>query len=1123
MKTKKQLIDLEHKGNEKHHFKLRPALLSLYMLTFIGGYSQTGQVNLNLKNATVKELFREIEKQTSYRFSYRDIEIDNKGGITISGQGKELKEVLTNELAKQQLSYVVSGNKIIVSTAKKEAVSTKEKKITGKVIDTKGEPVIGATIMEKGTTNGTITDFDGNFTLNVSDNSMIEVSYIGYQSLSVKANSNNLMAITLKEDSELLDEVVVVGYGTQKKVNLSGAISMVKVDENLSSRSITSTSSALNGLVPGLMVQQSSGMAGNDGATLRVRGQGTVNNNSPLIVVDGIPDIDINRIDMNDIESISVLKDASSAASYGSRAANGVILITTKKGKNGKMNIKYSGNFSWAKPSNFYESLSNYPKAMLLSNYAQTNTNTSPSYLEANIDEWLSKGITDPILYPNTDWWDVIFRKGFTHNHNISASGGSEKGNYFLSVGALNQEGLMINNDYKRYSFRANVDQEINKYLKAGLNISGQWSENSYPYSQGLLEYGEKSTWVLAETPAGILPKHPITGEYGGGMTINEKDNNPLANYEQRKNINEKKDFSGIGYIEWTPIKELKFRGDYALTYRNEFTKSWAMPTNLIDFQSNSLAYELIPKSASITNNTKENYKSLINLHAVYNKEIFKEHNLSVNFIYSEEYWHSRSQSSSRSNRFHPNLSEIDAAALDIQKASGNSSAEGLRSVVAKLNYDIKNKYMLQTLIRWDGSSKFSKGNQWGTFPSISAAWRFSEEKFFTRLSPIINNAKLRISYGTTGNNSGVGRYDQKDVYNSYPYTFGSKNFIAEGYAPYKLIDPTFTWESTQMTDIGLDISLFNSKLSFEIDFYNKLTKDMIRPGEISSLLSGFEAPDKNIGKMLNRGFEFYLRYNDNIGNLFYGIGVNYAYNKNKLLKWNERLGRGSIFENYPYQMIYTYKSKGIAQTWEDVNNAPYHGDYLSPGDLIMEDINGDGIITSSDQIAMPNVMRYVPKHDFSFDINAKWKGFDVNILFQGNAGRKNFWIDKFNETIISSTGSALQTMHLNSWSLDNRNALLPRLIGDETNSGGFNQKTSTFWLYSCNYLRLKNIQLGYSIPKNILYPLGVKSLRIYLSTENLLTFTKWPGIDPEKLPNDGFEMPYPLTKTLSFGLNIDF
>ena len=1123
MKTKKQSIDLEHKGNEKHHFKLRLALLSLCMLTFIEGYSQTGQVNLNLKNATVKELFREIEKQTSYRFSYRDIEIDNKGGITISGQGKELKEVLTNELAKQQLSYVVSGNKIIVSTAKKEAVSTKEKKITGKVIDTKGEPVIGATIMEKGTTNGTITDFDGNFTLNVSDNSMIEVSYIGYQSQSIKANPDKLMTITLKEETEMLDEVVVVGYGTQKKINLSGAISMVKVNENLSSRSITSTSSALNGLVPGLIVQQSSGMAGNDGATLRIRGMGTVNNNDPLIVVDGIPDINIDQIDMNDIESISVLKDASSASAYGSRAANGVILITTKKGKSGKANIKYSGNFSWASPSNFYESLSNYPRAMILSNTAQTNSNMTTSYLDTDIDEWLAKGLIDPILYPNTDWWNVIFRSAFTHTHNVSASGGNNNGSYFLSVGALNQEGLMICNDYKRYSFRANLDQKINKYFKVGLNISGQWSEASYPYDNGLLSYGNSATWILTEAPAGILPKHPITGEYGGGMTINEKNNNPLSQYEQRNNIKEQKDFSGIGYIEWSPIKDLKLRADYSLTYRSGFVKSWNIPHNLIDFHSNTIAYEAIAKSAPISNKTNESQKSLINFHVIYNKEIYKGHNLGLNFIYSEEYWHTREQTGSRNNRFHPNLSEIDAATLDMQQAGGNSSAEGLRSVMTKFNYDIKNKYMLQALIRWDASSKFSKGNQWGTFPSISAAWRFSEEKFFNPLNVLVNNGKLRISYGTTGNNAGVGRYDQKDVYNSYPYTFGSENYLAEGYAPYKLIDPSFTWESTKMTDIGLDISLFNNKLSFELDFYNKLTIDMIRPGEISSLLSGYEAPDKNIGKMLNRGFELNMQYNNNIASLFYGISINYAYNKNKLLKWNERLGRGEIFEGYPYQMVYTYKAKGIAQTWEDVNNAPYHSDYLSPGDLIIEDINGDGVISSSDQISMPNTMRYLPKHDFSFDVNAKWNGFDINIFFQGNAGRKNFWIDKFNETVLDATGSSLQTIHQDSWSLENRNALLPRLIGDSTSSGGYNQSKSTFWLYSCNYLRLKNIQLGYSIPTNILAPLGIKSLRVYLSGENLLTFTKWPGLDPEKRPKDGYEQPYPLTKTLSFGLNINF
>ena len=1120
MKTRKQLIDFEHKGNEKHHFKLRPALLSLCMLTFIGGYSQTGQVNLNLKNATVKELFKEIEKQTSYRFSYRDIEINNKGGITISGQGKEVKEVLTNELAKQELSYTVSGNKIIVSTAKKEAVSTKEKKITGKVIDTKGEPVIGATIMEKGTTNGTITDFDGNFTLNVSDNSMIEISYIGYQSLSVKANSNNLMAITLKEDSELLDEVVVVGYGTQKKVNLSGAVSMVNIDKKMTSRPITSTSSALNGLVPGLMVQQSSGMAGNDGATLRIRGLGTVNNSSPLIVVDGIPDVDLNRIDMNDIASISVLKDAASAAAYGSRAANGVVLITTRRGTEGKINVNYSGNFSIGKATNFYEFLDDYPRALLLHNQAATNGNSGTIYKNGTIDEWMAKSMIDPILYPNTDWWDIIFQTPFTHNHNISANGGTENGKYYISIGILDQEGIMINNDYKKYSFRSNVDQKIGGKINVGLNASGQWSINNYPKDDGLLQYGEASSWDLVKSPAGILPKHPQTGEYGGAMAYGEDilANNPLSVYEVNHNKKEIKDFNGQTYIEWLPLYYLKFKADYGLTYSNQFIKSWSMPTILQNFQTGNPGYETVSKSAGIKDYTKENMKTLFNISATFEKEIFKSNNLRLQMIYSEEYWHERYQEGSRNDRFHQDLTEIDGAGLDIQSAKGSSSAEGLRSFMAKLNYDAYGKYMLQALIRWDASSKFSKGHRWGMFPSISAGWRFSEESFFKPLKNIIDNAKLRISYGKVGNNSGVDRYYQKDTYESYPYTFGD-NKIAEGYAPYKLIDPNFTWETTTMTNVGFDFDLLNNRLGIELDYYNKYTSNMIRPGEISTLLSGLDAPDRNIGEMRNMGFESTLSWNDKINDLFYHVSINYSFNKNKLIKWNERLGRGEVFCGYPYEMVYTYKSAGLAQSWEQIENAPFQNDYLAPGDILIEDINGDGYISSEDQIAMPGIMRYIPKHDFSINIGAEWKGFDFSALFQGNAGRKNFWIDNFNQVNVFPSKYSFQKHHLDSWTLYNRDSLLPRLTTGS--NGGYNQERSTFWLHSCNYLRLKNLQIGYTIPKYILSVIGVQNLRIYLSGENLFTITKWPGLDPEKLPKKGSEQPYPLIKTFSLGINI--
>lgn len=480
-----------------------------------GQQSKREKITLNVTNLPVREVIGNIEKQTDYRFFYSENLKDLDRPVSIKCENAGIEYAMQKILSGTSLDYKINENRV-VSIVPKTQSKEKLQRLNGSIIDEKGTPLIGVSVLIKGTSQGTITDIDGKFHLdNVEPSSTVVFSYIGYETIEKPVNGKRELTVILKENSHLLKEVVVVGYGAQRKVNLSGAVSMVSVDEQLSGRSISSTSTALSGLVPGLMVQQSSGMAGKDGATLRVRGLGTVNNSVPLIVVDGIPDIEIDRIDMNDIESISVLKDASSSAVYGSRAANGVILITTKKGKSGRVNVNYSGNFSVGKATGFYDFLADYPRALTLHNQAATNGNSGAIYKDGTIDEWMAKGMVDPVLYPNTDWWDVIFRSPFTQNHSLSATGGNEKGTYYLSIGLLDQEGLMINNDYRRYSFRVNVDQKVGNHFKVGLNAAGQWSDQVYPLDEGLLSYGNASTWEMVRTVAGILPQHPVTGEYG--------------------------------------------------------------------------------------------------------------------------------------------------------------------------------------------------------------------------------------------------------------------------------------------------------------------------------------------------------------------------------------------------------------------------------------------------------------------------------------------------------------------------------------------------------------------------------------------------------------------------------
>lgn len=488
------------------------------------------------------------------------------------------------------------------------SITAQNARITGTVKDNTGEAVIGANIKIKDGTGGTITDIDGHFNIEAPSNATLVVSFIGYTTQEVALNGRTNIVVTLAEDSQTLDEVVVVGYGTQKKVNLTGSVAAVKVDEKIASRSITNVSSSLSGLVPGLVVSQTTGFAGGDGASLKVRGLGSINNSDPLIVVDGMPDVDINRINMNDIESISVLKDAASSAVYGSRAANGVILITTKGGaKEGKAKVSYNGSYAWSSPVEFYDYQADYSRALTMQMRSAATGNKSTSFRQGTVEQWMAMGLVDPILFPNTDQFDEMFRTGAIMNHTVSASGGTDKMNFYTSIGILDQEGLQIHNDYSRYNMRLNVDYKIRDNVKVGIKTDGSWSERQTPRGAGLETAGLK--YVIS----GILNKHPETGEYGGAMAYGESASagNAIAEYEAYRTNTSRKEFNGNAYLEWEPIKDLKLNVSYALRYYNQFSKSIQNVVNQMNFQTNSVARTMPDTGDVINNSNQEGHKTL--------------------------------------------------------------------------------------------------------------------------------------------------------------------------------------------------------------------------------------------------------------------------------------------------------------------------------------------------------------------------------------------------------------------------------------------------------------------------------------------------------------------------------
>ncbi len=997
----------------------------------------------------------------------------------------------------------------------------KENEITGTVIDNNGEPIISASVVVKGTTAGTVTDIDGKYTIKgVPANGTLVFTYLGMKTQSIATKGRSVINVTLQEDAVFMDEVVVVGFGTQKKVNLTGAVAAVKMDEQLTSRSLPNTSLALQGKIAGLAVSQNSGAAGENNVQLLVRGLGTVNNSNPLIVVDGMPDVDLNRLNMDDIESVSVLKDASSSAVYGSRAANGVILVTTKSGKDSKPVINGSASYSMGKPIHAWEFMSDYPRSLtLLQRDAAVNTSSINSrFKNGTIDQWMALGMIDPLRYPNTDWYDVILRDASIQKYNVSATGGSEKSNYYISVGVMDEKGLLMNNDYTQYNARINYDAKIRSNISVGARFAGNWSETQYSSDANLTNTLDANQMRYAV--AGVTPYDPTTGYYGGSMAYGEDTQtcNPYSVYTNQLNHKERQEANLNGFLDWKIIKGLSARMDFFLNYNNDFRYQADMPNTGYNFQTDMFTTRVyVAESAPIYNYTNNSYKTQFTGRLNYDFTIAKNHVFNLMAAYNQEYWHTRYLMASRADRVYPTLHEIDAALTTTQTTGGNSSSEGLRSYITRVNYAAYQRYLFEFNLRYDGSSKFLEGHQYGLFPSASVGWVFSEESFINSFTGSwLDRGKFRASYGTLGNNDGVKRYEQIETLKTGNYVVDGK--VVKGFYNEKMINRDFTWEETTVMNIGLDLGFLNNRLNAEIDYYDRLTTGMIRPSDFSILLSGaYTPPRKNIGNMRNRGIEANLTWKDEIRDFSYTINGNVAYNMTTLEKWYEYLGIGYtsdndyVFIDMPYNYVYAYETSGIAQTWEDVYNATPQG--ARPGDLLYKDLNGDGKIDGNDRKAYPNIQRDRPTTNFALNMSAQWKGFDLALMFQGAAGRKTFWLTANNNSDLSESRQATTWDHWTKpWSLENRDGEWTRL------GGANNRRESTFYLDNLAYLRIKNLQVGYTIPKNILQKVGLSSIRVYFSTDNLVTFTKFRGLDPEKLNvSDG----YPMMRTFTFGLNV--
>lgn len=1093
------------------------------------------RASLNVTQKSLKEVFRLLKEQTDVDFLFTESQLKNAHPVSISVKQKGLKEILALCFEGQGLSYVLNGNTVIVKKENNSPVlvNIQQRTITGIVTDEKGTSIPGVNIEVKGTGKRAVTNSDGKYSISIDkDNAVLVFSYMGMATQEVAVASRNVVNVELKAESADLSEVVVVGYGTQKKVNLTGAVASIDIAKVADSRPITNVSSLLTGLAPGLYVKSGNADPGGN-ASLLIRGQGTLNNSAPLVIIDGVEG-DISRVSPQDISSVSVLKDASSAAIYGSRAANGVLLITTKQGVKGKFSISYDGYATMQSVGHLMPLVDNSVRYMELLNEAAKNSAVAPVFTEANIQKWRDNAGGDPLLWPNTNWADGLFRDVTAVNHNVSVSGGTDKLTSFMSFNYANNPGMIENTGFQRYSLRSNTQLQATSWLKVGMNLNGTYSTKDRGSQQ--LE-GMFINSILA-VPT-VVPRHP-DGRYGG--TNNSEENSvalsPIFYVNQVKGTNKTNTLVSRFYVNVNPMEGLNVNASY--NYNLFDNKITTIPTqnDRWNFQTNTI---LVPGAVALYVQKQDinNVRNFMDFDASYEKTLDKL-NMKLMVGGSQERYLAENLAVTKQGLIDENLTQLNGA-TGVATATGTLDGDwAMHSYFARLNMAWDSKYLLELNIRRDGSSRFTQANRWGNFPSASIGWRISEEEFMKSLkSTWLNDLKFRASYGALGNNA-VGDYESISVLSSVLYSFN--NAPVNGFYQTRFPNLGLSWESTYVTNLGLDFSLFSNRLSGNLDAYNKLTKNILISLPAPLVNGTISIPPQNSAEVQNRGIELGLNWKDKIGEVGYFVGTNFTFNANKVLKFKgseySLSGTSMIKEGLPINTQYVLLVDRIIQTPEDVQwvadriaNAPFDPNdpetdptkkrrlnafpYGKPelGDFLFKDVNGDGIVDDNDRANVGKGSN--PQFFYSFTLGANYKGFDFSAMIDGVGGIKTYFQNDYYNPVLRWSRIINQEIADGRWYPGRTTtATYPRLLLNDNR----NTRSSDFWVQDMSFLKIRNIQLGYSLQSNVLSKLKASKIRFYATLENYFTFTKYKGLDPEVSG-----MAYPNVKQAVFGMNLTF
>ena len=1099
--------------------------------------AQSGTISLNKSNVSMHTIMQEVEGQSDYTFFYNDNQIKLDKKVSVKAQNATIEQVLAQMFKNSGYTYKIVNNQIIVSKANAVAAVEKQqqqqaKKVTGCVKDALGEPIIGASVVEKGApTNGTITDFDGNFTLTVSGNEL-QISYIGYLPQVVKVQSGvTSYNVTLKEDTKTLDEVVVIGYGTQKKVNLTGAVASVSTDD-IKDRVQTNVLSAVQGTVPGVTIISRPGST----PSINFRGRGNLGTSAPLYVIDAIADATVfSNLDPNTIESISFLKDAASSAIYGSRAAYGVVLVTTKGGKAEKMNVAYSGYVGVKTPTYLPDVLDSWDYATLL-NEAKYNANPSGGKNQAYTNEeigWFRDG-SNPDYYPNTNWADLVLDKHvLTTQHSLNFSGGSEKVRFFSSVGYVFNDNFMPGVTDDRYNLNLNLQSDVTKWLT--LKTGVKYIRNSSDTKNG-------TPWIanFVLVPS-IMVAQQSNGEWGsiaGGKDATQTfmNSNPLRtlSFDNWSKSTTENTMYDLGF-DLKPIENLVISGQLDYKRYEYKSKSYSAEyPEVVHFETG----KEIPGTGNSSPNSMSMYwisnsNMMTTLTAKYDLKLGQH---AVNFLVGTSYEHYKYERlySKRTDFVSDGLEDIEQGnniSKDLPDGRGIVESKML-SYFGRINYSYKDRYLFEANLRADASSRFHKDNRWGWFPSFSAGWRISEESF---MKPIawLNNLKLRASYGTLGNINNVGYYDYFELLSSNAnYNFNDEP--VKGVLEAQITNKTLGWETVALADFGLDVDLFDNKLSVTADYYIKNTKDILLGYNVPAETGIWTKPVMNLAKVRNTGFELAATYRNKIGDLSYSVSGNIATNNNEIVTLagsDNMIQNGGDVVRYILKegeaigSYYGLETDGL-YTQEEIDAGHYYkyGRKPNAGDIKYvpqrENVEWGDDITDDDRTI---IGKDVPDFTYGININLQWKNFELSAFGQGVSGTSVAFESE--QVFAFMLNSNPRKYHLSRWNEDNPNpnAACPRLYGGNYYDE-YNKHFSDYQLFDADYFRIKTISLGYMVPKDAVTRWGLSSLKFFLTGENLFTFRAdkdMKDFDPESSTGRGISAFG--AKSVAFGVNVSF